>query len=223
MPRPPWQESPLENHVRFVLPLLSTLLVLVLAACGSEPTQSVPPASEAASTAAAASQAASAPASSEPSTGGGNGTGSLDCAALEALMPASLGDSSISTTCLSGEEIMQAGGSVPLDELEDAGVELRDAAIAIGTGTDGSSGVFLYSLPGADADAFRDQMARGLEAGQVVSGEFSSASIGGKDVLKAEGIAGVASNYYLYVADDLLAWILAPDDDSAAEVLAGLP
>jgi hypothetical protein len=138
-------------------------------------------------------------------------------------MPDSVGDSSISTTCLSGEEIMQAGGSVPLDELEDAGVELADAAIAIGTGTDGSTGVFLYSLPGADADAFREQISSGLEAAQVVSGEFTRASIGGKQVLKAEATAGVASNSYLYVAGDLLAWILAPDDDAAAEALAGLP
>ncbi len=210
--------------MRFVLPLLSIILALALAACGSEASSgsaSSAPASTVAS--AEASQAASAEASSEPSSEGGDGGAALDCAALEALMPASIGDSTIRTTCLSGEEIMQAGGTVPLDELDDAGVELEDAAIAIGTGTDGSSGVFLYSLPGADTPAFRDQMARSLEAGQVVSGEFSSATVGGKQVLKAEGIAGVASAYYLYFADDLLAWVLAPDDDTAAEVLSGLP
>jgi hypothetical protein len=215
----------LETHVRFVLPLLSIFLAVALAACGSDSSSGAATTAQASQAASSAgvSPAASAQASSQASTDGGSGSGSLDCEALEALMPASLGDSSISTTCLSGEEIMQAGGSVPLDELEDAGVELREAAIAIGTGTDGSSGVFLYSLPGADADAFRDQMAMGLEAGQVVSGEFSGASIGGKQVLKAEGITGVASNYYLYVADDLLAWILAPDDAAAAEALSGLP
>ena len=44
-------------------------------------------------------------------------------------MPSSIGEATITTTCLSGEEIMQAGGSVPLDELEDAGVELENAAV----------------------------------------------------------------------------------------------
>ena len=152
-----------------------------------------------------------------------DGAAALDCAALEALMPSSIGESTITTTCLSGEEIMQAGGSIPVDELQDAGVELEDAAVAIGSGTDGSSGIFLYSLPGADTDAFRDQMAAGL--GQVLSGGFSSETIGGKQVLRGEGGAatGLPANYYLYVADDLLVWVLAPDDDAAAEVLADLP
>jgi hypothetical protein len=136
-------------------------------------------------------------------------------------MPTSIGESTIATTCLSGEEIMQAGGSIPLDELEDAGVELEDAAVAIGSGSDGASGVFIYSLPGADTDAFRDQMASGLE--QVLSGTFSTETIGGKQVLKGEGGTGTPASYYLYVAGDLLVWVLAPDDDAAAEVLADLP
>ncbi len=199
--------------------LLLTLL-LALASCG-EQAASVAPSDSMASTAAstAASEAASPDASADPSED--DGSAALDCEALEALMPTSIGDSTIVVTCLSGEEILQAGGSVPLDELNEAGVELEDAAIAIGSGSDGSTGVFMYSLPGADTEEFRDQMASGLE--QALSGTFSAETIGGKQVLKGEGSQGLPSSHYLYVADELLVWVLAPDDDAAATVLAGLP
>jgi hypothetical protein len=196
-------------------------LAIAIAGCGdqtSSASASAVPAS------AVASAATSTPASIEPSTeasADGEGSAALDCDALEELMPTSIGESTIATICLSGEEIVQAGGSIPLNELEDAGVELEDAAVAIGSGSDGSSGVFMYSLPGADTEAFRDQMANGLE--QSLSGSFSRESIGGKEVLKGEGQADVPANYYLYVADDLLVWVLSPNDDVAAEVLADLP
>jgi hypothetical protein len=202
--------------------MLALALALALAACGeqaSSSSASAAPESAAAST--EASQAPSAEASAESSDGDGDGAAALDCAALEALMPSSIGESSITTTCLSGEEIMQAGGSVPLDELEDSGVALEDAAVAIGSGSDGSSGVFMYSLPGADTDAFRDQMAAGLA--QVLQGSFEGTTVGGKQVLRGEGTAGLPATYYLYVTDDLVVWVLAPHDDAAADVLEDLP
>jgi hypothetical protein len=208
-----------ETHVRIGRTLLLMILLLALAACG-EQTATAPASASASAAASTEASAASAEASAAASDDEG-GSASLDCAALEALMPSSIGEATITTTCLSGEEITQAGGSVPLDELEDAGVELENAAVAIGSGSDGSAGAFMYSLPGADTDAFRDQMASGLE--QAMSGAFSAATLGGKQVLKAEGGQGLPSNHYLYVSDDLLVWILAPDDDAAATVLAALP
>jgi hypothetical protein len=201
------------------------ILALALAACGeqaasgtaSDPASVVPTTAQAS---AQASHAASAEGSAEESAEDG-GSAALDCDALEELMPSSVGEASIVTTCLSGEEILQAGGSVPLDELENAGVDMENAAVAIGSGSTGSAGVFMYSLPGADTSAFRDQMAQGLQ--QALAGEFSARNVGGKEVLAAEGGQGLPSNHYLYVADDLIVWVLAPDDDAAADVLADLP
>jgi hypothetical protein len=196
-------------------------LALALAACGEQAasgTMSDP--ASAAPASAPASVEASRAASAEESEDEG-GSAALDCEALEELMPSSVGEASIVTTCLSGEEILQAGGSVPLDELENAGVDMENAAVAIGSGSSGSAGVFMYSLPGADTSAFRDQMAQGLS--QALAGEFSARNVGGKDVLAAEGGQGLPSNHYLYVADDLIVWVLAPDDDAAADVLADLP
>jgi hypothetical protein len=197
------------------------ILAIALAACGEQAASGS--ASGVASVAPASvepSQAASAEGTADESEDEG-GSAALDCDALEELMPSSIGEASIVTTCLSGEEILQAGGSVPLDELENAGVDMENAAVAIGSGSTGSAGVFMYSLPGADTPAFRDQMAQGLS--QALAGEFSARTVGGKDVLAAEGGQSLPANHYLYVADDLIVWVLAPDDDAAADVLADLP
>jgi hypothetical protein len=108
--------------------------------------------------------------------------------------------------------------------LQEVGVSPNDISMAFGFGfsADASASAFMFVVraPGADSNtllgAFQQAMASDTESPM----EWSSASIGGKQVQAAETGDGTT---YLYVSGDVVFWIFASDPASAAEIFSGLP
>lgn len=200
------------------------IVLLMLAGCGEQAASSSPasaPADPSPSVAESAEPSSSPTAEESNDEPGSSAAARLECADLEEMLPAEIGDATITVTCLTGEQIVQLGQPGTAEQLEDSGVDLEDAAIAIGSGSDGTTGMFVYSIPGADVESFRDNIAEAM-LGQLGAG-FESGTVGGKSVLVAEAGEGLPADNYLYIADGLMVWLFAADEADAAEVLADLP
>ena len=203
---------------RFHTIAVTAIAGFVLVACG-------PAASGTASQGGQASHAASQGAQASGGLEASFGEGVV--AELEALIPSTVGDLTMTKSSFRGNDyaLDPSADADTIQFLNDVGVSLSDIAMAIGFGfsTDGASGasVIVIRASGADSGklvaAFKTNM-QATGSGSPV--QWSSANVGGKQV-ETNGDASQAT--YLYVKGDTLFIVSATPDTIAAEILSGLP
>ena len=147
---------------------------------------------------------------------------------LEALIPDTIGGVALQKLSMRGNEFANSGGaSAEAEEfLRTLGVSPEDVSVAIGFGlsTDTGSGVavFVFRAEGADSGRLLQAFKDATDAERESPLEWESVNIGGKQVERAAD-PEQNNRVYLYVKDDLLAFVATTNEDDAAEVLAGMP
>lgn len=147
---------------------------------------------------------------------------------LEALIPDTIGGVALQKLSMRGNEFANSGGaSAEAEEfLRTLGVSPEDVSVAIGFGlsTDTGSGVavFVFRAQGADSGRLLQAFKDATDAEREMPLDWESVNIGGKQVERATD-PEQNNRVYLYVKDDLLAFVATTNEDDAAEVLGGMP
>jgi hypothetical protein len=210
---------PLVNSLR-AAPAALLLLALAAAACSSGGASASP------------TPSASVPANVEPS-GDVSSQGALPSLPsgaedLEALIPDTIGGVALQKLSMRGNEFANSGSaSAEAEEfLRTLGVAPDDVSVAIGFGlsTDTGNGVavFVFRAEGADSGRLLQAFKEATDAERETPLEWESANVGGKQVERATD-PEQDNRVYLYVNDDLLAFVATTNEDDAAEVLGGMP
>jgi hypothetical protein len=174
------------------------------------------------------SSAASAAASEAQSSSGGGVLPSFTegaVADLEALIPDTVGDLAMQKSSTRGDEFLTSADADPAVAkfVSDLGVKPSDISIAIGFGfsADGSSslGMFVFRASGADTNRLISAFKTANDADRDTPLEWSSSTIGGKQV---ESAVDGETTYYLYAKGDVL-FFLSGDPASTEEAISGLP
>ncbi len=145
---------------------------------------------------------------------------------LEALIPNTVGDLTLKKESMQGSEYLLNADSDPamVQFLQDAGVSPNDISMAYGFAfsADFSSSLFMFVVraEGADSTALLSAFQAAMDSDAASPLEWSSATVGGKQVHQAGADPGTT---YLYPTGDVVVWLTASDTASAEEVLSGLP
>ena len=218
--------------------LLVAVLALVLAACGGTSGSPSAQASQAAASIAASETPQPTPEATEaaPSVGEPSGSagaapsldiGNFTCEGSEVAdrLPKSIGGETLQTFCMDGEAFAASPGTDPtFDEfLKKIDAEASDISVAAGGTTDGSMGVFAIRVAGVAEDKLEQEfLSASQDQGELAN--IEPGTVGGKDVwIATDESAGPGETGYLYVKDDTLYFITAPDEAGAAEILGELP
>jgi hypothetical protein len=194
------------------------LLASAVAACSSggataSPTPSVPTTVEPSAASSSEGAAPSLPSGAED---------------LEALIPDTIGGVALQKLSMQGNEFANSGSaSAEAEEfLRTLGVSPDDVSVAIGFGlaSDTGSGVavFVFRAQGAESDRLLQAFKDATDAERETPLEWESVNVGGKQVERATD-PEQGNRVYLYVKDDLLAFVATTSEDDAAEVLGGMP
>lgn len=202
---------------RFRTIALTAFAGLMLVACG-------PAASGTESQGGGASQPASqaaqeSPGGSEPSLPGG------EVAELEALIPDTVGDLTLTKFSMRGNDFLLTPGSdaATIKFIQDLGVAPTDISMAFGLGSSADTGdlyVFVVRAAGADSSALVAAFTTAMNPDGSSAVEWSTVSLGGKQVQAATGDVG---EIYVYAKGDTVFWVIASGQASAEEALRGLP
>ena len=147
---------------------------------------------------------------------------------LEALIPDTIGGVALQKLSMRGNAFANSGGaSAEAEEfLRTLGVSPEDVSVAIGFGlstdTDSGVAVFVFRAEGADSDRLLQAFKDATDAERETPLEWESVNIGGKQVERAAD-PEQNNRVYLYVKDDLLAFVATTNEDDEAEVLGGMP
>ncbi|HSK93001.1 MAG TPA: hypothetical protein VLA76_02955 [Candidatus Angelobacter sp.] len=199
--------------------LLSALLALVLAACGSDQTDATPSPTEAPTPTVAPTPTESPtpdPTASPDSTDDG-GSGSGPIGELDEVLPDEI--RGLSRQSMPGMEDMLRG----MLSQQAPGMEDADFAWAM-YGDQGELVVTAFSAPGAGR-AQLEMLAQIISGSQVEGAEdldSEAVTIGGKDVLRVS-VADQTQRVFLYITDDAFFTIVTETEDLAAELLSQLP
>ena len=202
---------------RFPAIALLLLLAVTVAACGSSPTTSpIAATSQELSpspTEAASSSAAALPSLDLPS----------DDAELEALIPDQVGGQTMTKASMKGDSFLDDapdGGDAARAFFEGIGVNPSDVSVAFGFSPAGVV-VQIFRAPGADADALVDGFKEATDEERDTPLDWTATNVGGKDVETAVD-ADSEQTLYLYGVGDLVV-VVGGDEESAAEILSGMP
>jgi hypothetical protein len=201
---------------RFLAIALTAITGIALVACG--------PAASSGGSSNAASQAAA----SQPQSSGDGAIPSLTegaVADLEALIPNTVGDMTISKQSVQAGDFLTAPGSDPaaVKFVEDLGVSPSDISIATGSGNnaDFTKFVFAFVIRARGADSNRlisaFQSAGSADASPL---EWSGTTVAGKSVQTADAAGGTN---YIYAKNDVMFWVIASDAAVAEQFIALLP
>ena len=201
---------------RFRTIALTAVTGFVLVACGpaAESSSNQPGHSEAAASQAEASGDGVQPSFTEGAV-----------ADLEALIPDTVGEMTVTKTSTKGDEFIASADSDPAVAkfIEDLGVSPGDISLAIGFGfsADASSsiGVFVFRASGADTNRLISAFKTANDADREAPLVWSSASVGGKDV---ETAVDGEQTFYLYAKGDIL-FFISGDPASTEEAISELP
>jgi hypothetical protein len=197
---------------------LTVITGIALVACG-------PAASSGAPSSGASQAAASLP---QSSSGGGPEPSLTEGAVadLEALIPNTVGDLTITKQSVQTSEFLTAPGSDPaaVKFVEDLQVSPSDISIATGTGSsaDFAQFVFVFAIraQGADSDRLVSAFKTASSTDDASPLEWSGATVAGKSVETAGGAGGTN---YLYAKGDVLFWLIASDATLAEQFIGQLP
>lgn len=144
---------------------------------------------------------------------------------LEALIPDTVGELTLTKRSSTGDEFVNSADADPAVAkfIDDLGVSPTDIAMAQGFAfsADFSSSVFVLVIraEGADSNTLLSAFLEAMNSSAASPLQWSSASVGGKQVQSASVDSG---STYLYAKGDIVFWITA-DLASAEEVLSELP
>lgn len=198
---------------RFTPVAMAVVLGLLVTACG--PAAGTPSPSAALNTPIASASLPAASSSSE----------------LEALIPDKVGTITLQKASMSGEQFVGSGGASQeaQDFLQGLGVSVDDVSVAVGFGTDlastGTVAILLFRAQGASSDRLVSLFKQAADRDRDNPLDWQAASVGGKQVERAaDPEQGTGSgSIYLYATGELLAFVTAGNDDTAAEALSRLP
>ena len=195
-------------------------IVVVLAACGpAASSNSGEPSAEASS---AASVAASEPQASV----GGVLPSSGAVPELEALIPSTIGEITMTKSSMRGDVFLTEADADPdvAKFLEDLGVPPSDVGIAYGFGytPDFSSTAYMFVIraEGADSGRLTSAFKTAFDTGRDEPLAWSSTSIGGKQV---ESAVDSEDSIFLYVKGDTLFYVGSSDTAISEQIIQGLP
>lgn len=199
---------------RFRTIAVTAVAGLALVACGSAASSSSEPSS-------AASEA-------QASSGGGVLPSLTQGAVadLEALIPDTVGELTITKQSVQTSEFLTAPGSDPaaVKFVEDLGVSPSDISIATGSGTsaDFSSFVFVFVIraEGADSNTLVSAFKTASSSGDSSPLQWASATVAGKSVETSEANGGAN---YIYAKGDVMFWLIATNATLAEQFIAQLP
>jgi hypothetical protein len=203
---------------RFRTIAVTAVAGLALVACGSASSSSGEP----------SSAASVAPSEAQASSGGGV-LPSLTAGAvadLEALIPDTVGELTITKQSVQTSEFLTAPGSDPaaVKFVEDLGVSPSDISIATGTGSsaDLSSFLFVFVIRAQGADS--DKLVSAFKTASSSDGsspmEWASSTVAGKSVEVSEGSGGAN---YIYAKGDVMFWLIVTNTTLAEQFFAQLP
>ena len=220
---------------RHLAPLAaSAALAIFVAACSSSatPSPTAPPAAAAsvAPSAAPSTQASAAPAvsaapaaSTAPAASGALPSLTLpnEDTNLEALLPSTFGGAKLQKLSMKGADFLGQSSNADLaNALGSLGLTAADVSVAIASDIAESSGLTFIAIRFAGADS--SKLLQVFQAASQASGQtVTSVNLGGKAALKATDSSGSSS--YFYVKNDTILGVTAPDDATAATMLAVLP
>ncbi len=203
---------------RFRTIALTAVTGFVLVACG--------PAASSGSEAPGHSEAAA----SQPEASSGDGVlpslteGAV--ADLEALIPSTVDDLTITKQSVQTSEFLTAPGSDPaaVKFVEDLGISASDISIATGSGNsaDFAKFIFVFAIraQGVDSDRLVAAFKTASSTGDASPLQWSSTTVAGKSVETSGNDSGTN---YIYAKDDVLFWVIATDDTLAADFISQLP
>jgi hypothetical protein len=204
---------------RFRTIAVTAVAGLALVACGSASSSNSNEPSSAPSAAASEAQASS----------GGGVLPSLTAGAvadLEALIPDTVGELTITKQSVQTSEFLTAPGSDPaaVKFVEDLGVSPSDISIATGTGSsaDFSSFLFVFVIraEGADSDTLVSAFKTASASSDSSPQQWASTTVAGKSVEISEGSGGAN---YIYAKGDVMFWLIATNATLAEQFFAQLP
>ena len=214
---------------RHLAPLAaSAALAIFVAACSSSatPSPTAPPAAAAsvAPSAAPSMQASAAPAASTaPAASGALPSLTLpnEDTNLEALLPSTFGGAKLQKLSMKGADFLGQSSNADLaNALSSLGLTAADVSVAIASDIAETSGLTFIAIRFAGADS--SKLLQVFQAASQASGQtVTSVNLGGKAALKATDSSGSSS--YFYVKNDTILGVTAPDDATAATMLAVLP
>ena len=218
---------------RHLAPLAaSAALAILVAACSSSatPSPTAPPAAAAsvapsvAPSAAPSMQASAAPAASTaPAASGALPSLTLpnEDTNLEALLPSTFGGAKLQKLSMKGADFLGQSSNADLaNALSSLGLTAADVSVAIASDIAETSGLTFIAIRFAGADS--SKLLQVFQAASQASGQtVTSVNLGGKAALKATDSSGSSS--YFYVKNDTILGVTAPDDATAATMLAVLP
>ena len=218
---------------RHLAPLAaSAALAIFVAACSSSatPSPTAPPAAAAsvapsvAPSAAPSMQASAAPAASTaPAASGALPSLTLpnEDTNLEALLPSTFGGAKLQKLSMKGADFLGQSSNADLaNALSSLGLTAADVSVAIASDIAETSGLTFIAIRFAGADS--SKLLQVVQAASQASGQtVTSVNLGGKAALKATDSSGSSS--YFYVKNDTILGVTAPDDATAATMLAVLP
>lgn len=206
---------------RFRTIAMAAIAGFVLVACG-------PAASGNQSPGGAASQPASQAA--QASGGGGPSFGEGVVADLEALIPDTVGDLTMTKSSSKGSDYLTGSGSSPemIQFLNEVGVAPSDVSLAIGSASSAASSadpgavvfMFVIRAKGADSSRLVAAYKSASAAGDASPIQWASANIAGKSV-ETGGATGATN--YLYPKNDVLFWFIASTPALAEQLISQLP
>lgn len=209
--------------------VLLMLLALFVAACTSDQAGS-----SASESAAAQESEEAAPAESDAGSESAIAFPSMDLPGsapeLEAILPDEIGGAEVVKFSMGGTELMadvEGSGVDPeliafLERL-DAQPEDISMAFAFSVSPTGDSAVIgAFRVAGASTDDLEREFLATMQsdAGAVA---WESASVGGKDVQTSADPDTEGSSLYVYTAGDIVFFVTAADEATAAELLGPLP
>jgi hypothetical protein len=196
---------------------LAGLLALALAACSSSGGSSTPTPTPTASptpTTAATSSAIAQPSFNLPS----------NAKELEALLPDTLGGAKLTKFSMKGSDFVSQSDNPELKAwLDSLGKSLNDVSAAYAFDITGGTetGIFAFRVNGVDHNTLLNGLKTAMDQGDSAPTSWTTTDIGGKSgVMAATTDSGTT---YLYGTADLVFFVVAKDQSTAADALSKLP
>lgn len=144
--------------------------------------------------------------------------------ALEALLPDTVGDLTLTKFSVKGAEFFTGAGTDPAfkDFLDRVHAQPDDVSAAVAADQGSTLQVLALRVAGANSDDLKTEFRRALSESASTTVTLSEATVGGKSVLTGFD-PDQEANVYFYVVNDVLFFVTTSDKTVAEAALQKLP
>ena len=144
--------------------------------------------------------------------------------ALEALLPDTVGDLTLTKFSVKGAEFFTGAGTDPAfkDFLDRVHAQPDDVSAAVAADQGSTLQVLALRVAGANSDDLKTEFRRALSESASTTVTLSEATVGGKSVLTGFD-PDQEANVYFYVVNDVLFFVTTADKTLAEAALQKLP